>query len=295
MHILQNQLTSSRNEADQTEQNNERTEEKTKKSKRKLSFFRNEYIKNLVFIFTVFFKIGLFTFGGGLEMLPLFRKELVEKHKWITNDTLMDVISISQSIPGSLTINSAAFLGRKIAGILGSVAAISGAVFAPILCIALVIVIQPWIQGNIYVDHFFAGVRAAVAGLILSALLDLRKHVLHSKADYIVMIGSFIAMEVFNIHFIYIIMTGVLCSLFLYHLSCNNRISVAIVLLINLFISLCNYKVWYVFWTILVLIYIIYQYEIYKSREKSGKSEFSSSKTEENQDNLDKEKGNAYV
>ena len=81
-------------------------------------------INTLLPIFGVFFKIGLFTFGGGLEMLPLFKKELVEKHKWISKDKLMDVIAISQSIPGSLTINSAAFLGRAIAGIPGAIIAI---------------------------------------------------------------------------------------------------------------------------------------------------------------------------
>lgn len=242
----------------------ETTEKKTNELRRENLAIKNELRKKLLSIFAVFFKIGLFTFGGGLEMLPLFRKELVEKHKWITNSSLMDNISISQSIPGSLTINSAAFLGREIAGILGSIVAISGAALAPTLCIAIVIKIEPWIQGNIYVDRFFAGVRAAVAGFILSALLDLRKHVLKSKADYIVMIGSFIAMEVFDIQFVYIIMSGVLCSLFLHYLSCKNMFATAIVSLINLAISLCSYSAWYVFWAMFILMYIIYCFEKHK-------------------------------
>lgn len=225
-------------------------------------------INTLLPIFWVFFKIGLFTFGGGLEMLPLFKKELVEKHKWISKDTLMDVIAISQSIPGSLTINSAAFLGRAIAGIPGAIIAIAGAVAAPMVCITVVVAIQPWIQGNIYVDHFFAGVRAAVAGLILCALLDLRKHVLHSKADYVVMIGAFAAMEVFKIHFAYIIIAGILCSLFLHYLSRQNKIATGIVLALNLIISLCNYTVCYVFWAIFLLSYIAYRYDIHKHKKE---------------------------
>lgn len=201
-------------------------------------------------------------------MLPLFKRELVEKHHWITEDELMDMISISQSVPGSLTINSAAFLGRTMEGIKGAVFAILGAALAPMLCIALVVVIEPLIDGNIYVDHFFTGVRAAVVGLILSALLDLRSHVLQSKADLVIMAGSFGAMQVFDINFVYIIACGVLCSLFLYFLANKNKVGIAIILGSNLVISAINYKTAYVFWGIFALSYICYRYDRFQIRKK---------------------------
>lgn len=253
-------------------------------------------VSKLLPIFWVFFKIGLFTFGGGLEMLPLFKKELAEKHKWISEDTLMDIITISQSIPGSLTINSAAFLGRAIAGIPGAVIAIGGAVAAPMICITLVVAIQPWIQGNVYVDHFFAGVRAAVAGLILCALLDLRKHVLHSKADYVVMIGAFTAMEMFHIHFAYIIIAAILCSLFLHYLSHKNKMATGIVLGLNLITSLCNYTVCYVFWAIFLLAYIAYRYDIHihkKAPRDTENADYSIKSSSE--DDINTEKGDIHV
>lgn len=239
----------------------------------KKAVFTGHIVDPLLPIFWTFFKIGLFTFGGGLEMLPLFKKELVEKHRWIDKDELMDIISISQSIPGSLTINSAAFLGRAIAGIPGAIVAIGGAVAAPMVCITVVVAIQPWIQGNLYVDHFFAGVRAAVAGLILSALLELRSYALHSKADSVVMVGAFVALEVFQIHFVYIIAEGILCSLFVYFLSCKNKIAVGSLLGLNLIFSLCNHAVWYVFWAILALVYTAYRYARFIDRKKQKDAE----------------------
>lgn len=258
----------------------------------KRAAFPERIIGTLLPIFGTFFKIGLFTFGGGLEMLPLFKKELVERHKWIDKTELMDIISISQSIPGSLTINGAAFLGRAIAGIPGAVVAIGGAVAAPMVCITVVVAIQPWIQGNTYVDHFFAGVRAAVAGLILSALLELRDYALHSKADYVVMVGAFVALEVFQIHFVYIIMEGILCSLFMYYLSCKNKIGVGSLLGLNLILSLCNYAVWYIFWAILALVYIAYRYARFIDRKKQKDAE---STPMEQADYIATDKENAHV
>ncbi len=203
-------------------------------------------------------------------MLPLFKKELVFKHHWLTEDELMDIISISQSVPGSLTINSAAFLGRTMAGIKGAVFAILGAALAPMLCIALFVGIQPLIDGNVYVDRFFTGIRAAVAGLILSALFDLRRHVLQSKADLVIMAGSFAAIQVFDINFIYIIACGILCSLFLYFLANKNKIGTAVILGSNLAISAINYRTAYVFWAIFGLAYICYQYDKYLIRKRIG-------------------------
>ena len=80
-----------------------------------------EYVK----MFVSFFKIGLFTFGGGYAMIPMFRKELIEKNKYITEDELMDYYSIGQCTPGIIAVNVATFTGYKVRKTLGGIVATS--------------------------------------------------------------------------------------------------------------------------------------------------------------------------
>ena len=84
--------------------------------------------KKALALFTTFFKIGAFTFGGGYAMIPLIQKETVENHGWITDDDILEIIAIAESTPGPIAINSATFVGYRTCGVLGSVAATLGVV-----------------------------------------------------------------------------------------------------------------------------------------------------------------------
>ena len=85
-----------------------------------------EQQKKLVQIFWTFFKISPVTFGGGFAMIPLIEEEIVEKRKWLTSDDITEVFALSQSIPGAVAINSATFIGNRIGGIKGALAAMIG-------------------------------------------------------------------------------------------------------------------------------------------------------------------------
>ena len=89
--------------------------------------------KDLLTLFLTFFKIGAFTFGGGYAMIPLIQKEAVEKHKWISDEDILDIIAIAESTPGPIAINSATFMGYRVAGVLGSAAATFGTVLPSFL------------------------------------------------------------------------------------------------------------------------------------------------------------------
>ena len=90
----------------------------------------------LVFtLFLTFAKIGAFTFGGGYAMIPLIEKEVIEKKKWISEDILLEVIAIAESTPGPIAINSATFIGNRVAGFWGSFAATFGVVLPSFLII----------------------------------------------------------------------------------------------------------------------------------------------------------------
>ena len=95
-------------------------------------------LKKLWQIFAAFFKIGAFTFGGGLAMIPLIQKEAVENHGWVTDDDILEIVAIAESTPGPIAINAATFVGYRAAGILGSAVATFGTVLPSFVIILLI-------------------------------------------------------------------------------------------------------------------------------------------------------------
>ncbi len=91
-------------------------------------------------LFMSFFKIGLFTFGGGFAMIPLIEKEIVDTRKWIHREDIIDLFAISQSIPGAVAINTATLVGYKVAGRIGAIVATAGVALPSIVIISLIAV-----------------------------------------------------------------------------------------------------------------------------------------------------------
>ena len=92
-------------------------------------------LKQLFFLFLTFFKIGLFTFGGGYAMIPIIEREAVDRKNWISKDEFLDILAIAESTPGPLAINSATYVGYKVCGVLGSVFATLGVVLPSFIII----------------------------------------------------------------------------------------------------------------------------------------------------------------
>ena len=126
-------------------------------------------------LFWTFAKVGVCTFGGGYAMLPILQRELTEKHTWATGEELSDYFAIGQCTPGVIAVNTATFVGHKLRGPAGGVAATLGLVFPSL---AIIMVIAACLQNFAdfpAVVHAFNGVRACVCALILSSVLKLRK------------------------------------------------------------------------------------------------------------------------
>lgn len=117
----------------------------------------------------VFFKIGLLTFGGGYAMIPIIQSEVSEKRKWISEEELMQVITIAESTPGPIAINAATYVGYKICGFFGSLAATVSVVLAPFTIIYLISLFLEQFMEFKVVENAFKGIQIAVAFLILSA------------------------------------------------------------------------------------------------------------------------------
>ena len=125
--------------------------------------------KKLPELFTVFFKIGLFTFGGGYAMISLIEDEVGRKKGWITTDELMEVFAIAESTPGPIAINCATYVGYRQAGVWGSAAATLGVVLPSFIIIYVISLFLETFMALTIVANAFKGIQVAVAFLILRA------------------------------------------------------------------------------------------------------------------------------
>jgi chromate transporter len=159
-------------------------------------------------LFLIFFKIGTFTFGGGLAMLPLIQKEVVDKRKWVKEEEILDIFAVAQSVPGVIAINSATFIGNKLAGIPGAIFAAFGVILPAFASILIVISILIGLKDNVYVGKVFSGIRAASAALILLSAIKLGKSAIKGKIGWVVAIVSFTAIVLLDIHAAWAVVFG---------------------------------------------------------------------------------------
>lgn len=122
-------------------------------------------------LFVIFAKIGAFTIGGGVAMIPLIEREIVYKNKWMSDEDFLDMISIAQSAPGLIAVNVAIFIGHKIAGIRGSIVATVASVLPPFIIILLVAAVFTTFKDNATVQAVFMGIRPAVVALIAAPVI----------------------------------------------------------------------------------------------------------------------------
>ncbi|HHV07721.1 MAG TPA: chromate transporter [Firmicutes bacterium] len=150
-------------------------------------------------LFLTFFKIGLFSFGGGYAMLPLIQKEIVTNNSWLNLSQFVDVVAISQVTPGPIAINAATFVGYKMAGIFGSAAATLGVV-TPSLIVVLSLTLL-FLKYNTLdtVQAAFTGIRPAVVALIAAATWGIMPSSIQSVSSLAISVGAFIAIRRFHL------------------------------------------------------------------------------------------------
>ena len=146
-----------------------------------------DLLKRTLNLFITFFKIGAFTFGGGYAMVGLIHKEMVEKKKWISDEEMLDIIAIAESTPGVIALNTATYVGAKVAGVLGAFVASIAVMLPSIIIITAISFAIEEFGNNKYVKWAFLGIRSAVAALILNAAIKLSKHNEKKLVCYIVM------------------------------------------------------------------------------------------------------------
>lgn len=134
-------------------------------------------MKQLFQLFSTFFKIGAFTFGGGWAMISIIEKEIVDKHHWIERSEFLDLLAVAQSLPGILAVNISVAVGDRLKGMKGSLSAALGTILPSFLIIlAIAIFLTPdIIKNNTVISSIFMGIRPAVVALIIAPVISSAK------------------------------------------------------------------------------------------------------------------------
>ena len=132
-------------------------------------------MRGLLDIFWSFLKIGAFTFGGGYAMIPLIQHEVIHRRRWIEERDFLDLLTLAQTAPGPIALNTAVFVGYKRCGYLGALSAIMCVIVPSFLVILVVAIFFASIRDNAYVDAAFKGMRPAVVALIVAPIIGLTK------------------------------------------------------------------------------------------------------------------------
>lgn len=167
-------------------------------------------------LFAVFFQLGLFTFGGGYAMLPLMEREIVTKRHWVHETDIMDVFAVAQSFPGPIAVNSATFIGYRLAGRRGALASTLGCVLPSFLVISIIAAGFSQFQNLPVVQNVFFGVRAAVTALILTAAIKMGRKAIVDWIALAIMLLTVLLVLALGVHPILTIIGGGLTGALLY-------------------------------------------------------------------------------
>ena len=162
-------------------------------------------------LFRSFFKIGLFTFGGGYAMIPLIEAEIINRRGWLARDEFMELLTLAQSSPGPIAINTSVFIGYKTRGVAGAAAAVCGAVLPSFICILVIAIFFAQVRHNVVVDAAFKGMRPAVVALIVVPTISLARGM--HPALIVVAVATALAVWWFGLSPIWLIAAGAAAGL----------------------------------------------------------------------------------
>ena len=160
----------------------------------------------LLELFLLFFKLGAFTIGGGVAMLPLLQNTLIEEKKWFTKEEFMDIVAVTQSLPGVIAINMATYVGYKKKGLAGSIVSTIGVVLPSFVLILIMANGIAALGGNSVIKGAMAALRATALGLIGVAVIQLAPAAIKSKWGILAAAVSFAMIVFFNVNTAYVIL-----------------------------------------------------------------------------------------
>ncbi|MCR5794522.1 MAG: chromate transporter [Solobacterium sp.] len=148
-------------------------------------------MKELWNLYFAWFKMGLFTFGGGYAMLPMIQREVIQKYHWATDDEIMDYYAIGQVTPGIIAVNTATFVGYKVRGVIGGIVATLGVVSPSIIIISCIAGLIQNFSDLVIVQSALKGIQVAVCVLMVQAIIGLYKKGVKDIPTFLIFLGAF--------------------------------------------------------------------------------------------------------
>ncbi|MEG0923923.1 MAG: chromate transporter [Anaerovoracaceae bacterium] len=170
-----------------------------------------EKIKNnmLIQLFCTFFKLGIFTIGGGMAMIPLMQNIVVDKKGWMNEEEIVDCLAVSQGLPGVIAINMATYVGNQKKGIWGSIVATIGVILPSFIIIILVVEFLQTMGDNKYIAGALVGIKASATGLIAFSAYKVGKQVLTGGFQWVMAILAFTAVVFLKVNAVWTIIVGI--------------------------------------------------------------------------------------
>ena len=175
----------------------------------------NEYLE----LFLTFAKMGVMTFGGGMAMLPILQREVVEDRHWATEEELVDYYAIGQCTPGIIAVNTATFVGQKRKGALGGIVATLGMVFPSLVIISILAGLITNFSSVTWVQDAFAGIQVCVCVLIFNAVVKLLKKSVIDKRTSVIFLLVMIGSTLLNLSPVWFVLLAALAGIVLKNLE----------------------------------------------------------------------------
>lgn len=164
-------------------------------------------------LFWEFFKLGLFTIGGGMAMVPLIQNIVVEKKGWLSEEEAVDCIAIGQSLPGVIAINMATYIGKQKKGMAGALCATAGVILPSFIIIILIVELLEGLGDSTWLTGALTGIKAAVVGLIGYSAYKVGRKVLSGAFPVMLAVLSFVAVALFGVNAVWMILVGIAAGL----------------------------------------------------------------------------------
>lgn len=142
-------------------------------------------------LYSAFFRIGILTFGGGLAMLPMFRRECVQRYHWVTDEEMLDLYAISQCTPGIIAVNAATYIGFKERKVRGSISATLGVISPSVIIICIIAALLKQFIEYPIVQHAFAGIRVAVCAMLIMTAITVARKGIKNISGVVLFAGGF--------------------------------------------------------------------------------------------------------
>lgn len=166
------------------------------------------YRERLKDLFLTSLKLGAFTFGGGYAMFPLLQREYSQNKGYFTDEEMLDMLAIAQSLPGMISINACIVIGYRLCSVWGAIAAVIGISLPSLFVMSVISFFYVQFSSNPYVIAALKGIRIAVIGLLIQAVIKLGKQGVKGIFGWVMAITAFLFSIFSNVHLIFIILAG---------------------------------------------------------------------------------------